>query len=535
MLQVVVFFLLSAPVLSRVKRGAAINDDMYPSSLWLTSRPIFCCVSSNFDSYERENILYMVGFIQSRSCLHFQYSTDDRDGPLLVFSKVHSGLCHTNGIGRYYPKGFVGVYLTSQCIWGSLMAHELLHALGIEHTMKRRDRDNYITVLLNRTIESERSQYTKTDTAKDFGVPYDFGSSTHYDPYSNSIYDGEPHMIAKNPLFQYSMGLRNFYPTPAHSDLLLLYRLYKCHGRCSATPIFCAYGGYQDPNDCRTCICQEAFSGRFCQEPMIRQADGRSCGGPLYASYEWGTLAVVDFKSYSLCHWHLRTVPGERIEIDLVDVGPSNNELMDPMVILEVQLGKFVISGCRFYRREQLPRYTIVSAMNLAVITFKTVKNNAGYFRLGFRNERPKFVRVRHNYEKVGNSVRNIGHVHAIRQYLRRFTDEEKQNIAIITPYTAQKMLLSSQFKDVGRVNTIDEFQGDEADTIIISLPRRNLAFLHDTYSDVYNDMVNPRLVVMLTRARKEMILFGDDFQSEAKNFQPSINNFLETVETVLP
>ncbi|KAK0419083.1 hypothetical protein QR680_013946 [Steinernema hermaphroditum] len=359
MLQVVVFFLLSAPVLSRVKRGAAINDDMYPSSLWLTSRPIFCCVSSNFDSYERENILYMVGFIQSRSCLHFQYSTDDRDGPLLVFSKVHSGLCHTNGIGRYYPKGFVGVYLTSQCIWGSLMAHELLHALGIEHTMKRRDRDNYITVLLNRTIESERSQYTKTDTAKDFGVPYDFGSSTHYDPYSNSIYDGEPHMIAKNPLFQYSMGLRNFYPTPAHSDLLLLYRLYKCHGRCSATPIFCAYGGYQDPNDCRTCICQEAFSGRFCQEPMIRQADGRSCGGPLYASYEWGTLAVVDFKSYSLCHWHLRTVPGERIEIDLVDVGPSNNELMDPMVILEVQLGKFVISGCRFYRREQLPRYTI--------------------------------------------------------------------------------------------------------------------------------------------------------------------------------
>ncbi|KAK0419087.1 hypothetical protein QR680_013946 [Steinernema hermaphroditum] len=146
--------------------------------------------------------------------------------------------------------------------------------------------------------------------------------------------------------------------------------------------------------------------------------------------------------------------------------------------------------------------------------------------------ERPKFVRVRHNYEKVGNSVRNIGHVHAIRQYLRRFTDEEKQNIAIITPYTAQKMLLSSQFKDVGRVNTIDEFQGDEADTIIISLPRRNLAFLHDTYSDVYNDMVNPRLVVMLTRARKEMILFGDDFQSEAKNFQPSINNFLETVET---
>ncbi|MGB0578175.1 MAG: AAA domain-containing protein [Limisphaerales bacterium] len=79
------------------------------------------------------------------------------------------------------------------------------------------------------------------------------------------------------------------------------------------------------------------------------------------------------------------------------------------------------------------------------------------------------------------------------------------QDIAIITPYTAQVRLLEEQMPAaVVEIGSIDSFQGREKEAVIISLVRSNQAneigFLSDTR----------RMNVALTRARRELIVIGD-------------------------
>ncbi len=88
------------------------------------------------------------------------------------------------------------------------------------------------------------------------------------------------------------------------------------------------------------------------------------------------------------------------------------------------------------------------------------------------------------------------------------------QNIAIISPYKAQIILMQEFFdknlilpeniKQKISVNTIDSFQGQERDIIYISLVRSNehgqIGFLSDIR----------RMNVAMTRARKKLVIFGD-------------------------
>jgi len=88
-----------------------------------------------------------------------------------------------------------------------------------------------------------------------------------------------------------------------------------------------------------------------------------------------------------------------------------------------------------------------------------------------------------------------------------------KFSIGIITPYKAQLHIIKDLFdefeltqnlKENTSINTVDAFQGQERDIIIISLVRSNdegeIGFLKDTR----------RMNVAMTRARKKLIMLGD-------------------------
>ena len=89
----------------------------------------------------------------------------------------------------------------------------------------------------------------------------------------------------------------------------------------------------------------------------------------------------------------------------------------------------------------------------------------------------------------------------------------QKASIGIITPYKAQLHLLKELIEesDLGQqlqeqitINTVDAFQGQERDIILISLVRSNengeIGFLKDTR----------RMNVAMTRARKKLVVIGD-------------------------
>lgn len=108
-----------------------------------------------------------------------------------------------------------------------------------------------------------------------------------------------------------------------------------------------------------------------------------------------------------------------------------------------------------------------------------------------------------------------------------------QSSIGIITPYKAQLHILKElveesetgkSLKENITINTVDAFQGQERDVIIISLVRCNekgeIGFLKDTR----------RMNVAMTRARKKLIIIGDS--ATVGNF-PFYSKFLDYVNEV--
>ena len=105
-----------------------------------------------------------------------------------------------------------------------------------------------------------------------------------------------------------------------------------------------------------------------------------------------------------------------------------------------------------------------------------------------------------------GNSIVNPNEAvlaYNVYKELRRLNVEEDQ-IAIITPYDAQKKFLLQIHHGLENVLTIDEFQGSEKNYIIFSSVRSNdsksIGFLNDFR----------RLNVAITRAKYGLIIIGD-------------------------
>ncbi len=107
----------------------------------------------------------------------------------------------------------------------------------------------------------------------------------------------------------------------------------------------------------------------------------------------------------------------------------------------------------------------------------------------------------------------NKGEIFIIREWFLQHRDilQEDTAIGIISPYAAQVKLLKQHIEDEEtyrglniEVNSIDGFQGQEKDLILISLVRSNengeIGFLAD----------ERRLNVGMTRAKKKLVIIGD-------------------------
>ena len=71
-------------------------------------------------------------------------------------------------------------YCTSQFV----VAHEMIHGLGLWHEQQRPDRDDYIWVDFSNIASGSEAQYDKCQSCLTYNIPYDPHSIMHYPPYS---------------------------------------------------------------------------------------------------------------------------------------------------------------------------------------------------------------------------------------------------------------------------------------------------------------------------------------------------------------
>ena len=120
-----------------------------------------------------------------------------------------------------------------------------------------------------------------------------------------------------------------------------------------------------------------------------------------------------------------------------------------------------------------------------------------------------------------GMSLMNSGELSVISNIIEQLNIEAK-NITFISPYSAQIELAKKNLAKEIKIKTIDSFQGQENECIIISLVRSNeeanIGFLSD-----YR-----RMNVALTRAKEKLIIVGDSSTLANDSFYEKLLNHLE-------
>lgn len=120
-----------------------------------------------------------------------------------------------------------------------------------------------------------------------------------------------------------------------------------------------------------------------------------------------------------------------------------------------------------------------------------------------------------------GVSLQNEGELNIVQQLLER-EKFDATSTAFISPYSGQVAAAKEVLPPDMRISTIDSFQGQEKENIIVSLVRSNddgdIGFLKD-----YR-----RMNVAITRAKEQLIVIGDSATIGADKFY---NEFLSYVE----
>jgi len=184
-----------------------------------------------------------VEVIENNTCIRF--SRYGGWGPYLHLTRE----C---GCGQAYPEPCVGggyvigvgsgtprtLVLSTGCLERHnfqdvvLMTHEIFHALGVGHTQKRKDRDDYIMVNEENILEdkkgSNKYQFEKcrkcAEKTELRELPYDCSSIMHYRDYAYSKRPGLKTMTAWDPkTCDLSSSIIEFPET----DWILINRMYK--------------------------------------------------------------------------------------------------------------------------------------------------------------------------------------------------------------------------------------------------------------------------------------------------------------------
>lgn len=120
-----------------------------------------------------------------------------------------------------------------------------------------------------------------------------------------------------------------------------------------------------------------------------------------------------------------------------------------------------------------------------------------------------------------GSSLQNDGELRILRQLISN-EGFDPVSTALITPYAGQVMAAKELLPNTLRISTVDSFQGQEMDNIMISLVRSNddgdIGFLKD-----YR-----RMNVAMTRARENLVMIGDSATLGGDPFFTQLLKYIE-------
>lgn len=279
-----------------------------------------------------------VGYWNDNTCIYF--SPDSSTTPNVKFTSPVGQGCFS-GIGRQNPTTTVTVS-SDGCDQVGVVTHEAGHAAGFWHEMLRTDRDSWVNINSANIQSGKGSQFNPILTASqnsNYGNAYDYGSIMSYGSDFFGV-NGAQTIVSKAS----GLGTREWDQSmgslvgggPSIADYKVMNALYNCAGFCSGSPLTCANGGFQNPNNCANCVCPQGTGGSTCStilpNPSGYAPSGitNTCTGSKITvsnsgtwttlstsigSTSWETASADNDVAY--CHWYLQAPSGYHLTIEV--------------------------------------------------------------------------------------------------------------------------------------------------------------------------------------------------------------------------
>jgi hypothetical protein len=171
--------------------GVYINGSQYR---W-PSGTVPYVIDASFSWWQQQTIVDAMNHVASKvGGVRFVQRTNQTAYVVFAF---HSSVCNSF-VGRQGNAQTVN--LTSGCAGHmGIVAHEILHALGMWHEQSRCDRDDFVNIHLNNVIPGEEHNFSKKCSGSTTVFSYNEGSIMHYGTHYFSV-NNQPTITSKRGL-----------------------------------------------------------------------------------------------------------------------------------------------------------------------------------------------------------------------------------------------------------------------------------------------------------------------------------------------